>query len=76
MKAPLLCISALNFRWSSYPNPKSQLVCYPYHKMMEITIKNAVLLFSATNEEPSYEQYIVLLILVKIFTICLGTYLR
>ena len=43
---------------------------------MEITINNVVLVFSATNEEPPYGQYIVQLILVNILTICLGTYLR
>ena len=41
---------------TSFPNLTSQLVCNPDRKTTEILMSNAVLLFSATNEEKPYEQ--------------------
>lgn len=42
--------------YTSSPKSKSQLICYPNRKIMDIMINNVVLLFSATNEEIPYEH--------------------
>lgn len=61
--------------YTSSPKSKSQLICYPNRKIMDIMINNVVLLFSATNGEIPYEhllQYWIVNQQLKVSVVSLG----